>query len=336
MKTQRLLSLRSRYAAGALACCLIAAFGTSTAWSQASSQAWPTRPITLVVPFTAGSTADIIARLVMDQVSNDVGRPVVIENRGGGGGVIGSNMVAKAAPDGHTLLASGSLASAHALSASLPYSTLEDFTPVISLGLQPLVLVTGPPTGIQTVNELIVRARARSGAMNFASAGVGSATHFAAERFRLSAGFDAQHIPFRGPTEALTEIMAGRVDFFVAPTPSALSLIKEGKVIALAGSGTKRAAVLPDVPTTTELGLVDSTYLLYSGLFSPAKTDRVVVSKIYQVMAKALQVPSVQDKLQTLGVEPMPMSQEQFERYFRNEVEANVKLVKVANIPLQK
>jgi tripartite-type tricarboxylate transporter receptor subunit TctC len=233
-------------------------------------------------------------------------------------------------------LASGSLASAHALSASLPYSTLDDFTPVISLGLQPLALVTGPTTGIKTLNELIVRARAKSGAMNFASAGVGSATHLAAERFRISAGFDAQHIPFRGPTEALTEIMAGRVDFFVAPTPSALSLIKEGKVIALAGSGTKRAAVLPDVPTTTELGLVDSTYLLYSGLFSPAKTNRGIVSRIHQEMAKALQVPSVQDKLQTLGVEPMPMSQEQFEKYFRDEVEANVKLVKVANIPLQK
>src|SRR5262249_47365283 len=151
---------------GALACCLIAAFGTSTAWSQT----WPTKPITVVVPFTAGSTADIIARLVMDQVSNEVGRPVVIENRGGGGGAIGSNMVAKAAPDGHTLLASGSLASAHALSASLPYSTLDDFTPVISLGLQPLALVTGPTTGIKTLNELIVRARAKSGAMNFASA----------------------------------------------------------------------------------------------------------------------------------------------------------------------
>jgi tripartite-type tricarboxylate transporter receptor subunit TctC len=317
---------------GALVCCLFAIVGTSAALSEA----WPTKPITVVVPFTAGTAIDISARLIMDQVSKQVGQPVVIENRGGAGGAIGSNMVAKAAPDGHTLLTSGSLASAHALSANLPYATLSDFTPVISLGLQPLVLITGLTTGIKSLNELVARAKARPGALNFASAGVGSATHLAAERFRISAGIDAQHIPFKGATEALTDIMAGRVDFYVAPASSALPLIKEGHVIALAVSGTKRAAVLPDVPTTTELGFADSAYFLYAGIFLPAKTDRDVVLKVFREVAKALDVPSAQEKLRAIGAEPMPMSQEAFEKYFRDDVEANIKLVKAANIPLQK
>jgi tripartite-type tricarboxylate transporter receptor subunit TctC len=260
---------------------------------------------------------------------------VVIENRGGAGGTIGAGMVAKAAPDGHTLLVSGSLASANALYANLPYETLRDFTPVISMGLQPLVLVTGPTKGFKTLGELIAAGKARPGALNYASGGVGSATHFGAERFRLSAGFEAQHIPFRGATEGLTEIMAGRVDFYLAPIPSVLAQIKEGKVVALAVSATKRSAVLPDVPTTTELGLVDSAYSLYAGLFAPAKTAPEIIGRIYQETQKALSVPAVQERMRTLGAEPMPMSQEEFDKYFRADVEGNIELVQAARIPKQ-
>ena len=295
---------------------------------------WPAHPISVVVPFSPGNAVDIAARIVMEQVSQQVGQPIIVDNRGGAGGAIGSNIVAKAAADGHTILASGSLASAHALSASLPYSTLDDFVPLISLGLQPLVIVTGPDAKFGTLAELV--ARAKGGTLNFASAGVGSATHLAAERFRMSAGFEAQHVPFKGPAEALTDIMAGRVDFYVAPASTALSLIQTGKVRALAVSGTKRAAVLPDIPTTTELGFADSAYALYVGLFLPAKTEPAIVQRLYREVEASLGTTGVKDKLVAIGVEPMPMSQPQFARYFRDDVEANIRLVKAAGIPLQK
>jgi len=332
MKLPRKPDLRLRWMTNAIACCLIIMLGVDAAWSQV----WPTRPTTVIIPFTAGNAIDVSVRLVMEQVSKEVGRPILIDNRPGAGGAIGANAVAKSTPDGHTILASGSLASAHALFENLPYSTLDDFTPVISLGLTPLVVVTGPASGIETLNDLIARAKAKPGTVTFASAGIGSATHLAAERFRVSASFDAQHIPFRGPNEGLTEIMAGRVDFYVVPASAALSLIKDGKVVALAMSATKRAATLPDVPTTTELGLVDSAYSLYSGLFVPSKTHREIVAKIFHETTKALQLPAVQQRLGPLGLEPMPMSQEEFARFFRDDVEGNVRLVRVANIPLQK
>ena len=180
------------------------------------------------------------------------------------------------------------------------------------------------------------RAKAKAGALNFASAGVGSATHLAAERFRMSAGFEAQHVPFKGAMEALTDIMARRVDFYVAPTSTALSLIQSGKVRALAVSGTKRAAVLPDVPSTEELGFKDAAYLLYVGLFLPARTEPALVARLYAEVLKALRTPVVQEKLAAIGVEPMDMGQDAFARYFRDDVAANVALVKAAGIPLQK
>jgi tripartite-type tricarboxylate transporter receptor subunit TctC len=303
---------------------------TAPAWAQ-----WPSRPVTVVIPFTAGTTVDISARVVMEQVSRQAGQPVVIENRGGAGGTIGTNAVAKAPPDGHTLLVTGSLASAHALYANLPYDALRDFTPVISLGLQPLVLISSPGAGFKSPGDLIAAGKARPGALNFASAGVGSATHLAAERFRMAAGFEAQHVPFRGATEALTELMAGRVQFYVAPIPSVLPLIREGKVVALAVSATRRAAVLPEVPTTAEAGLADSVYALYAGLFAPARTPPDTVRRIFLETEKALAAPPVQDRLKTIGAEPMPMSQEQFERFYRDDVEANAKLARAAKIPMQ-
>ena len=176
----------------------------------------------------------MIPRVVLDQVSKQVGQTIVVENRGGAGGTLGANVVAKAAPDGHTILASGALATAHSLYPKLPYDTLRDFVPVIPLGQQPMVLVTAPSKGFKTLGDLITAAKAKPGELNFASAGVGSASHFAAERLRISAGFEAQHIPFRGATEGLTEDLAGRVDFFFVPLAPALSLIKDGRLVALA------------------------------------------------------------------------------------------------------
>jgi tripartite-type tricarboxylate transporter receptor subunit TctC len=288
-----------------------------------------------MVPFAAGSASDVITRVVLDQVSKQLGVPLVVENRGGAGGTIGTNTVAKAAPDGHTILATGALAPAHALYPKLPYDTLRDFVPVIPLGRQPLVLVTSSSKGLDTLGDLIAAAKARPGKLNFASAGIGSSSHLAAERLRLSAGFEAQHVPFKGATEGLREALAGRVDFFFVTLAPALSLIEQGRLAALAVSTAKRATALPHVPTTAEGGLPNSGYDFSVGLFLPAGTPREIVMRLHRETEAALAAPSVQERLAKLGVDPMPMSPEQYESYFREDVETNLRLVKAANIVAQ-
>jgi tripartite-type tricarboxylate transporter receptor subunit TctC len=302
----------------------------------ASAQDWPARNVTVVVPLGAGSASDIMARVVMDQVGRQLGRTFVIENRPGAGGTVGANMVANSAPDGYNILAYGALGTAHALYTKLPYDTHTAFAPVIPFGQQPLVLVTAPAKGYKSLRDLIAAGKATPGALNYTSAGVGSASHFAAERLRISAGFEAQHIPFRGAAEAVTEIVAERADFSVQLPTTTLPLIGEGKLVALAVSADKRAATMPQVPTMIEAGLAaDSIYPFYSGLFLPAKTPRAIVEKLHQEAAKAMQVPAVQERFKQLGVEAMPMTVDQFERFFRDDVEAAVALVKAANISKQ-
>jgi tripartite-type tricarboxylate transporter receptor subunit TctC len=302
----------------------------------AAAEAWPVRPLTAIVPFGAGSASDVVPRVVLDQVSKQLGQPIVVENRVGAGGTLGANIVAKAQPDGYTMLATGALAAAHALYPTLPYSTLLDFAPVIPLGQQPLVLVTAPSKGFKTLGDLIATAKAKPGTVNFASAGLGSPTHLAAERLRISAGFEAQHIAYRGSAEAITDVIAGRVDFYLSPVAPALPLITDGKLVALSVSTSKRAAALPQVATTAEAGLADAAYDFWVGLYLPAKTPRDIIAKLHGEAERALQARSVLDRLITLGVEPMPMSLEQFDGYFRNEVAANVSIVKAANIPPQR
>jgi len=322
--------VRYRLWSAVLASCTLIAFA-----APAVAQTWPTRPITAVVPLAAGSASDVMGRVVLDQVSRQVGQPIVVENRPGAGGTIGANVVAKAPPDGNTILVYGALAISHALYSKLPYSTLDDFAPVVPIGQQPLVLVTAPAKGFKTLADLIAAAKARPGALNYASAGIGSASHFAAERLRVSAGIEAQHVTFRGANEALTEVVGGRVDFIYIPIAPALPLINDGKLVALAISAEKRAAELPDVPTSGEAGLANSAYPFWSGLFVPAKTPRDIIVRLHDETEKALQLAAVQERLAKLGVEPMPMSLDQFEKFFRNDVAANVQLVKAAHIPTQ-
>jgi len=322
--------VRYRLWSAVLASCTLIAFA-----APAVAQTWPTRPITAVVPLAAGSASDVMGRVVLDQVSRQVGQPIVVENRPGAGGTIGANVVAKAPPDGNTILVYGALAISHALYSKLPYSTLDDFAPVVPIGQQPLVLVTAPAKGFKTLADLIAAAKARPGALNYASAGIGSASHFAAERLRVSAGIEAQHVTFRGANEALTEVVGGRVDFIYIPIAPALPLINDGKLVALAISAEKRAAELPDVPTSGEAGLANSAYPFWSGLFVPAKTPRDIIVRLHDETEKALQLAAVLERLAKLGVEPMPMSLDQFEKFFRNDVAANVQLVKAAHIPTQ-
>src|SRR5262249_25386089 len=205
-------------------------------------------------PFTAGNANDTVARVVLDQVSRRLGQPFVIENKPGGGGTIGPAMVAKAEPDGYTLLLhSSSLSSQVVLHRTLPYDPIRDFAPVVMFGIQPNVLVAAPSTGFKTVADLVAAAKARPGALTFASAGIGSASHMAGERLRLAAGINVQHIPFRG-AEGLAEVMAGRIDFYFVPIAPAVSGIPDGQVAGLGGRAPERGPALPDVPAIREAG----------------------------------------------------------------------------------
>jgi tripartite-type tricarboxylate transporter receptor subunit TctC len=300
--------------------------------AAAEGEAWPTRAIQVISPFTAGNANDTVARVVLDQVSRQLGQPFVIENKPGGGGTIGPAMVAKAEADGYTiLLHSSSMSAQVVLHRTLPYDPIRDFAPVVIFGIQPNVLVAAPSTGFKTVADLVAAAKARPGALTYASAGIGSASHMAAERLRLAAGIDVQHIPFRG-AEGMAEVMAGRIDFYFVPIAPAVPVIADGKVAVLAVSTPTRAPALPNVPTIAEAGYPDAQYVFWGGLSAPPKTPRSIVNKLHDETQKALDMPEIQERLAKLGVQPQPMSVEQFERFVRDDVAATVKLAKDANI----
>jgi tripartite-type tricarboxylate transporter receptor subunit TctC len=303
---------------------------------SAAADEWPSRRITVIVPIGAGSGSDLMARIVMDQVAKQLNQTIVFENRPGAGGTVGTGFVAKSPPDGYTLLAYGALASANALYKNLSYDTLKDLTPVIPLGRQPLVVFTSPGKGYKTLADVIAAGKANPGVLNYSSAGVGSSTHFAAERLLVSAGFKAQHIPFKGAADAVTEVLAGRIDFALQPLASTLPLIRDGKLVALAVDAPVRSPAMPDLPTLPEAGLApDSIYPFYAGLFAPAQTPKEIVEKLYRETAKALNEPAVQAKLAVIGVEPMPMSMEQFGKFFADDVAGNIAIAQSANINSQ-
>ena len=294
---------------------------------------WPIRPVLTISPFTAGSANDVVARLVLGQVGQQVGQALVVENRSGGGGIVGVASVVRAEPDGYTLLLnSASMSSAVVLHSALPYDALRDLVPIAMMGVQPSVLVAAPGKGFKTVAELVGAAKAKPGQLNFASAGIGSASHIAGERFRLAAGLQVQHIPYRGPVEALTDLMTARVDFYFLPIAAALPLIKQGKVVALAVSTPARTQSLPYVPTIAQAGYPNAEYLFWGGISAPVKTPRAIVEKLNHEVNKALAVPAVEEKLQNLGVQPKPMTPDQFAKFFADDVATTVKLGKDANI----
>ena len=297
------------------------------------AQAWPTKPIRAIVPFTAGSAVDVIPRAVFEQLSSELGQSIIVENRTGAGGTIGAAAVARADPDGYTILVNSS---AHTVNPSLfpntPYDTMRDFSGVIPLGSLSNVLVVAPSRGFRTLRDLVVAAKAKPGSMIYASAGIGSATHFSAERLRLSAGFEGVHVPFRGAPEAYTEVMAGRVDFFCGALTSALPLIRDGRLLALAVSTPKRASALPDVPTTLESGFGNSDYTFWVAMFVPAKTPSAIVDRLHQQTLKTLQTAGMREKLAKLGVDPMVMSPGELDALVKAEIAANAAVIKAANI----
>jgi tripartite-type tricarboxylate transporter receptor subunit TctC len=299
---------------------------------DALAQTWPSKPIHAIVPFAAGSATDVVPRAVLEPLSSQLGQPIVVENRGGAGTTIGAAIVAKAEPDGYTLLATSS---AHTLVPTVypraPYDTAGDFAAVVSLGTSPNVLVVSPAKGFKTVHDLVAAAKARPGALNFVSAGVGTATHLSAERFRMAAGFEAVHIPFRGGAEAITEVLSGRADFLFTPVAIALPQVRAGNLVALAVSSPKRAVLLPDVPSVLEL-FPNSDYPFWIGIFMPAKTPRDIIEKFHREAVETMQFPNVKERLQTLGMEPMPLTPAEFDARVRAEIGTTGVLAKAAGL----
>jgi tripartite-type tricarboxylate transporter receptor subunit TctC len=299
----------------------------------AAAEAWPARSIRAFVTAGPGSAVDVVPRIVFDQLAARLGQPIVVENRGGAGGTIAVTMVVRAPPDGYTMLAASSaLTVAPWLHPSLPYDTSRDLAAIASLGSIPNVLVTSPMNGSKTIAQFIAAAREKPGSFNYTSTGVGTATHMSAERFRVSAGIAAVHVPTKSGPEALTEVLSGRADFYLCPLATALPFIRDGKVLGLAVSGAKRLPELPDVPTTAEAGLVDADYTFWLGLFAPRRTARHIVQRLHDETVEAMRSPGVAEKLATLGVAPMPMTPEQFDTLLEDEIASNALLVKAAGI----
>jgi tripartite-type tricarboxylate transporter receptor subunit TctC len=294
---------------------------------------WPTKSIRVVVPYAAGSATDLVPRTVFEQVGQQVGHSFIIENRPGGGTTVGTGQVKQSDPDGHTILVhSNAIVTVPAIQTNVNYDPVKDFSGLTPLGNVPLVLVVAPSKGMKTLKELIDKAKERRGEINYGAAGIGTPPHLAMERFRLAAGFEGQLIPFKGAPEALTETMTGRIDMYFAPITPALPLIRDGKVLALAVSSSKRASALPDVPTTIEAGVPDSDMDFWVGAFVPKQTPRDVVAKMQSEIVKAINNPATKAKLTTLGVEQMLMTPDAFDTRIAKEADLAVKLAKAANI----
>jgi tripartite-type tricarboxylate transporter receptor subunit TctC len=284
----------------------------------ATAQQWPTQTIRVVVPLTAGSAVDVVPRIVLEQVSTQIGQSIVVENRTGASGTIGVRSVATSPPDGYTLLAhSSAIVVSPYTVANANYDPVKDFVAVAPLANLPNVLVVAPSLKIGTVQEFVANAKKRR--ITYGSAGVGTPVHLAMEKFRLAAGFEGNFVPFRGAPEVLTEVMAGRVDAYYAPLSAALEFIRSGKLVALSVSSLQRSAALPDIPTSVEAGYPNSDLNFWIGIFAPAGTPNSVVAKLNREIGIAIANPAVRQKLTNQGVDPMTMGLGEFQKFVNVE-----------------
>ena len=305
----------------------------SLAATLSLAQEYPNKPIRFVVPLTAGSGADIAGRIVARHLSEAWKQPVTVDNRPGAGGQIGTQAVVKADADGYTLLVqSASHAANPAIYKALPYDPLKDLLDVAILGITPYVMVSARGGSYPTVRSLVDAARAKPAGIPFASAGIGSSTHLAAEYFAQIAGLKMLHIPYKGSPEAIQDSIAGRTAFYMAPINTVVGQLKEGKLAALGVSTRKRAEVLPEVPTLAEQGLADFDITLWFGMWAPAGTPAAVVNKLNAQVSAILQVPEVREQFAKLGITPAPMKPDEFARFVREQITTYQKIVKLADI----
>ena len=313
-----------------------AALLIATMATAAPAQDYPVRPIRMIVPLTAGSGADIAGRIVGRYMSEAWHQPVIVENRPGAGGQIGTQAVAKADADGHTLLVqSASHAANSAIYKSLPYDPLKDLVDVARLGVTPYVMVTAADGPYKSLKALIEAAKANPGNIPFASAGVGTSTHLAAEYIVDLAGIKMLHVPYRGSPEAIQDVIAGRIAFYMAPINTVIGLVGEGKVTAIGISTRARSDVLPSVVPLAEQGLPTYDVSLWFGMWAPAATPAAVVQKLNAQVASILRNADVIEQFGKLGISPLPMAPDEFARFVRSEIVTYQRVVKQANIPLQ-
>ena len=312
-------------------------FFVAVLWCAAAlAQDYPTKTVRLIIPLSAGAGADIAARIVAQRMSEHYKQPVIVENRPGAGGQIGTAAVVKAEPDGHTLLVQSSSHSANpAIYKSLPYDPLRDLVDVALLGKTPYVLVSAGNGPYRTLKALIDAAKAKPGELAYASAGMGTSTHLAAEYLTGLAGIRMIHVPFKGSPEALQDVLGGRSAFYLAPVNVGIGLVKEGKLTPLGMSTTSRAEVMPEVPTLIEQGLFGYDVTLWFGMWAPAGTPSALVQKLNAEVNAIVQEPLVREQFGKLGLQPAAMKPEEFGKFVRSEIEMYKRIVVQANIQLQ-
>jgi tripartite-type tricarboxylate transporter receptor subunit TctC len=301
-----------------------------------SAQAYPSKPIRIVVPFPAGGSVDVLGRTVGAKLSENVGQPVVVDNRPGAGALIGVDAVAKAAPDGHTvLIIPNALAIIPALYRKAPFDATRDFTAVTQLVATELILVSGPKLGANSLKDMVAAARANPGKLNFGSTGVANPLHLTMELLKTAAGIQIEPIPYKGDAPLNTALLAGEVEMAVLPLAAAQALVRAGKLRALGMASIKRAASMPDVPTIAEGGFPGFDSTSWQGFFVPAATPRDVVQRLSAESVKALNAPEVLQKLPALGQLPVGSTPEQFDAQFRADVAKFQKVVRDAKLPPQ-
>jgi tripartite-type tricarboxylate transporter receptor subunit TctC len=299
----------------------------------AHAETWPSRLIKATIPFGPGSATDVVPRLVFDRLAVELGQPIVIENRAGAGGTLGTAMVAKADPDGYSVLATSSaLTIAPAIFPNLTFDATRDLASVLMIGASANVMIVPVSRPWKTVQDFVADAKAKPGSISFGSVGIGSAVHISTEKFRLAAGIEATHVPYRGGSEVIADILGGRIDLYFCPLATALPLIREGQVRALLVSTPKRVPDLPDVPTPVEIGLKDADSVIWFGVFVPSKTPRDIVEKLHAAGRKVLADPATQANLQKLGIEPMPMTPAEMDDFVKRETAANFELIKASGL----
>jgi len=302
----------------------------------AVADSWPAEPIHIVVPFTPGSATDVVARVVAAAMSRDLGQPVIVENRPGAGGTIGAGKVVRAAPDGYTLLANSSAHTVNpAIFPDMTFETRVELRAVTLLAEQPNILIAAPSKGWKNAADFVQAAKAEPGKLTYATAGTGSGTHMNAEKFRLSAGIGAMHVPYRGTPEALRDTLNGETDICFCPIVAALPMIRQGRAVALANGSPRRSSALPDLSTTEEQGFAGSGYTFWVGLFAPAGTPRAAIDRLNDVAKRALESPEVRERLQAFGADPSPTTSQDLERLVAREIRENTELARKADIRLQ-
>jgi tripartite-type tricarboxylate transporter receptor subunit TctC len=310
---------------------IIAAIGFTS--DAALAQAWPAKPIRAFIPFAAGSATDIVPRALFEPLGAKLGQPIIVENRGGAGGTLGIGAVVRADADGYTILANSS---AHTIAPwivpNFPFELTKDLSGALMIGQNANILIVSPQKGWRTVQDMVAAAKAKPGSINYGSAGVGTATHIAAEKFRIAAGFEAVHVAYRGGAEALADILSGQIDFYYCPISTALPFIHDKRVLALAASTAGRAPELPDVPTSLDAGYPNSDLTIWYGVFMPSKTPREIVEKFHATAGAVLATPAMQQRLKQLAINPMPMTPFEMDKHVAAELSSNEKLIKAANI----